>query len=107
LERALNWTLDVLRGGAFRKSAFLLLDEIEAVLKPAIEQARKQIKEQYDKHPDLVRDDPYLERLVAIIGAHIGAEPTDKNFQDACTEAQARMSQQSSNVLFSKVEMSS
>jgi hypothetical protein len=69
----------------------LRIDDIEAVLKPAIEQARGLIAERRKSHPDLLHDDPYMEKLVSIIGKSVGVEPEKHAFDEACKRTQERI----------------
>jgi len=94
LESGLNETLSDLRGGEFRKSAFLKIEDIEAILKPAIEQAKVQISKRRAEHPDLLHDDPYLEQFVAIVGESVGQEPDQKHFEECCAKANERIEKQ-------------
>jgi hypothetical protein len=91
LEETLEHSLKALRSGGFKKSAFLKLDQVEAVLRPAIDQARQIVATQREEHPNLIHDDAFLERLVNTIGSHIGAEPEQATFDKRCTDAQARI----------------
>ncbi|MGD0913537.1 MAG: PIN-like domain-containing protein, partial [Terracidiphilus sp.] len=94
LRSNLSNTLSSLRGGDFSKSAFLKIDEIEALLKPVIEQAQAKIQEGELRHPDLLHNDPYLDRLSTLIDSSVGAEPEAKAFDEACNRAQVRIDKQ-------------
>lgn len=94
LHEALERSLSTLRSGSFRKSAFLRIDEIEQVLRPAIENAKKVVAEQSEQHPNLIHDDQYLESLVEIIGSGLGDEPDQEKYDKRCADAQARIDRQ-------------
>lgn len=94
LESTLDQTLTALHAGSLRKSAFLRIAEIEAILRPAVEQARKLVAEQQAQHPDLVANDEYLDRLVEVIDTSVGAEPEASTYETLCGEAQTRIDKQ-------------
>lgn len=91
LQAELERAVTSLRGGAFRKSAFLRLDQIEEVLRPAVDRAKQVVEQQREEHPNLIQDDVYLERLAAIVGTSVGVEPDQATFDKRCTEAQVRI----------------
>ncbi len=92
LERELDKALSSLQAGSFRKSAFLDLTKIEAVLTPAIENAKALVSEQRKKHPDLLgEDDEYLEQLAGVIGEALGQEPTNAVLAERHSVAQTRI----------------
>lgn len=91
LESVLDATLKEMRGGEFTKSAFLRIEDLEQIVKPSIEKAKLLISERRAKHPELLADDLFLERLVLIVGDSIGDEPEKKEFDESCKVAQERI----------------
>jgi hypothetical protein len=94
LQGTLEQSLNSLQGGSFSKSAFLQLDKIEEVLRPAIDQAKQFVDAQRSAHPNLIQDDTYLERLAEIIGPNVGEEPEQSAFDKRCAESQVRIDQE-------------
>lgn len=92
LQSGLDKVLGNLKGGDFSKSAFLKIAEIEAVLKPAVDKASQEIAKWRAEHPDLLHEDPFLERLAGIIGEAIGQEPEKADFDKLCERARERIS---------------
>jgi hypothetical protein len=89
LEGSLDRAVTTLKGGSFQKSAFLNLGEVEAVLQPAIDQAKALVSAKKAAHPDLIQDDPYLEQLAELIGDAFGSAPVAAdldNLHKACQE---------------------
>jgi hypothetical protein len=80
-----------LRSGDFSKSAFLDINQIEGMLTPAINEATKLIDSWKSKHPDLLYEDPYLERLAGIVNESVGPEPDKTLFESACEMAKTRL----------------
>jgi hypothetical protein len=91
LSAGVSTALAKVTDGKFRKSGFLKVQELEAILKPAVEQAIAFIDEQRKSHPDLIHDDPFLETLAEVIGGSVGREPSTEETQRDSTEAQARI----------------
>jgi hypothetical protein len=94
LTRAVQQSLTQLNDGAFRKSGFLHVTELQQVLEPAVKRATQILDDRKKSHPDLLHDDPYLERLVELIGPSIGSEPTPEQRSQTATEAQKRLDRQ-------------
>ncbi|MHB1298653.1 MAG: PIN-like domain-containing protein [Gemmatimonadaceae bacterium] len=94
LDKELDAALTTIRAGSFRKSAFLRLEDIERTLRPAVEEAKRLVKEQRSTHPDLLHDDSYLDRFVEIIGESVGDEIEQAMFAQRCTDAQTRIDAQ-------------
>lgn len=94
LDESINATFKTLRDGKFAKSTFLKIDEIEKIISPGIDAARKLIDTQKQDHPDLILHDPYLEELVDIVGDNIGIEPTSESLAKLYDIAEERISKQ-------------
>lgn len=77
--------------GDFKKSGFLKIDELQEILRPAVERAVGLIEQEERAHPDLLSHDPYLETLVDLIGDSIGNEPSSEQDAREATEAQDRI----------------
>jgi hypothetical protein len=93
LRQGLEKAMTNLRGGEFTKSAFLKIAEIEEILRPAVEKASEKISDWRSKHPDLLHNDPFLERIAMIIGDSIGQEPEEAGFDESCNRAKERIAQ--------------
>src|SRR5437667_3619244 len=94
LSKAIQRTLSELTSGTFRKSGFLNVEELDGILRPAVEQATMLIQQQGASHPDLIANDTYLEELVSIVEFRIGHERNDEQFKSDCEKAKQRLDQQ-------------
>jgi hypothetical protein len=94
LTQRLDSALDALRDGSLKKSAFLRLEDIEKIIGPAVEQAKQQIELQRKEHPDLLKHDPYLEKLVSVIGSKIGKEYSTEDLVKTYAEGKQRYAEE-------------
>jgi hypothetical protein len=88
---ALDGAVAGLKAGAFRKSAFLGLEEVEKLVKPGVEEAKQWLEKLRHTHPDLIHDDPYLETLAEIIGDGVGSPYDPEQLVKHYTDAQSRI----------------
>jgi hypothetical protein len=91
LSRSVSGVLAALSDGKFKKSGFLKIAELEQLLRPAITEATAFIEAQSAGHPDLIREDSYVEELVEVIGAAVGDEPSAEQRVKETAEAQLRI----------------
>ena len=91
LSKTVEAVLTSLNDGAFKKSGFLRVTEVDGLLQPAIANALQFIGQQRAAHPDLIKEDPYLETLVEIIAASLGKAPSADATKKGSGEAQGRI----------------
>lgn len=80
-----------LNSGDFTKSWFLDRASIEATLQPAIKQAIQLLQAQKEAHPDLLRNDPFLEELAQLISRSIGDPPPKDSLDKLYAKAEERI----------------
>jgi hypothetical protein len=88
LAKALVEARDKLRGQRLVPRS--LTDALDAAVSGAVSEARNSIKEAQTAHPDYLREDPLLERLLAIFDGRVGAPYDAESFAATIKKAEGR-----------------
>jgi hypothetical protein len=88
IEKDIVGSIDQLRG--HRLVPRPIVDELGEKLRTAIHEAKQRIENSKEWHPDYLKDDPILERILALFEGRVGEPPSETERKSLLEEAENR-----------------